>query len=558
LTLQFAAISAGLGLVLTVGVTTASGQVKPPGTVQPGQIERQFERLPEPGAKPGSIAIPTASQTPPSNAEGIRFVLNQLTVDGATVYTADKLRPLYANSLRKEVSLGDVYRIVDTITARYRNDGYILSQVIVPAQSVEDGSIRLQAVEGYVSEVRVEGGTAELRERVRPYGEKIRASRPLTAAVLERYVLLMNDLPGVQARAVLAPAQTPGAADLVLEVSRGRISAGFNVDNRGSESQGYQRLFADVDFNNLVGASRTELREVTTATPEMTYTAVAHDQFLGTFGGRVGVAGSYVYSRPQELSIVPLDLTTKSVTFSVTYTHPLIRSRARNLYLRGALSGFDSDSTIFNVADTTERIRAIRVGATFDAGDRFDGVNLADLEYSQGLQGLGASHNEDAFLSRSGRADFQKATLYAARIQVLPKNWQAVFGMNAQYAFTDLLSPELFSVGGEQFGRGYDPSQILNDHGAAVKLDLRYTHTWGGRRPTTIMPYAFVDYGQVWQRTPLAGQHASQSISSTGAGFRLQVGAHLSSFVEVAKPMNRIAGQDVDRTAKIYAGLSIQ
>ena len=146
-------------------------------------------------------------------------------------------------------------------------------------------------------------------------------------------------------------------------------------------------------------------------------------------------------------------------------------------------------------------------------------MNIADIEYSHGLKGLGASDNGDEYLSRpGGRSDFSKATLYAARIQSLPANWSVVVAANGQYAFTDLLAPELFSVGGEQFGRGYDASELLNDHGAALKIDLRYAHTWGGRRPVTLMPYIFGDAGRVWQRTPFAGGESQQTLSSAGGG----------------------------------------
>jgi len=554
---RFSAICAGSVIGLILSVTNVSGQVKPPGT-QPGQVERQFDKPPEPSAKPGSIAIPTAGQAPPPNAAGIKFVLNQLTIDGATVYPADKLRSLYASSLHREVSLADIYRIVEAVTARYRNDGYILSQVIVPAQSVENGAIRLQAIEGYIAEVRVEGATPELRERVRKYGEKIRKRRPLTAAVLERQVLLMNDLPGVVARAVLAPSQTPGASDLVLQIARHRVAGGISSDNRGSVAQGQQRVFADIEFQNVIGASRTDLRSVTTGTPELNYVALMHEQVLGSHGGSLGVFGSYVYSKPQELSVVPLDLITKSGTATLTYTHPLIRRRARNLYLHGTLSSFESSSTVFDVADTTERIRDVRLGFTYDFGDGIGGVNIADIEYSQGLQGLGASTNDDAYLSRpNGRADFQRALLYAARVQALPANFSMMIATNAQYAFTDLLAPQLFAFGGELFGRGYDPSQLLNDHGVAAKLDLRYTRTWGGQRQTTLMPYGFFDAGRVWQRTPLPGIEASQTATTAGFGLRLQVGIRLSGFVEFAKPLDAPAGMDINRAGKVYGGISI-
>jgi len=546
-----------LGLILAV--SNASAQPRPPGTVQPGQIERQFERPPEPTSKAGTITIPEGTQKAPPNADGISFVLNQLTLDGVTVYRPDSLRSIYASDLGKQVTLAEIYRVVDALTARYRNDGYILSQVIVPAQSVENGSIRLQAVEGYISDVRVEGGPDALRARVRRYGEHIRASRPLTAGALERYVLLLNDLPGIQARAVLAPGSTPGSASLVLQVAERRYTAGASADNYGSKAQGRQRVFGDVDMHSLFGgASLTELRGVSTLDHELVYAAAAHDQFLGTHGGKLSATGSYVFSQPQELSIIPLNLTTKSGTGSLTYTYPLARRRSRNIYLRGSFTAFDSTSTIFDVKDTQDRIRAARLGVTYDAGDGLGGVNVVDAEFSQGIAGLGASINGDEYLSRpNGRSDFRRAAMYAARQQSLPSNWSAFIALNAQYAFTDLLAPELFSFGGELFGRGYDPSELLNDHGAALKVDLRYTHTLTGRA-TALIPYGFVDGGRVWQRTPLAGLDDSQSAASAGAGFRVASGTQFSSFIEFAKPLTRIVGQEGNKGARIFAGVSIQ
>lgn len=550
------------GAALLAGVmlmpTQATAQPRP-GTVQPGQVERQFERPPDPSSRPGAITIPSGGQQAPANADAIRFVLNQITLEGVTVYKGDTLQKLYAASLLKEVTLADIYRIVDTLTAKYRNDGYILSQVIVPAQAVDNGVVRLQAIEGFVGNVRIEGGSAAMNERARAYGEHIKASKPLRAGDLERYVLLLNDIPGVQARAVLAPGSVPGSADLVLQLTQRRINAGASTDSRGSRAQGRSRTFGNVALHSLLGASETEIRAVTTGTPELFYLNANHEQLVGSQGTRIGVSGSYVYSQPEELSFIPLELTTKSQTYSINFLHPLVRSRSTNLNVRATLSSFDSTSTVFGVEDTTDRIRAVRVGLTYDTSDRLGGINIADVEFSQGLRGLGASTNGDRFLSRSsGRSDFRKSTLYAARLQALPANFSILAGVSGQYAFTDLLAPELFSWGGEQFGRGYDFAEILNDHGAAVKVDLRYTFTTGTRRPTSFIPYGFYDRGQVWQRTAIAGIERSQSASSAGVGLRLNIGSSISSFVEYAKPLDKIIGQENNRDPRVYAGFSIQ
>jgi hemolysin activation/secretion protein len=535
-----------------------SAQVRP-GTTQPGQVERQLKKPPEPTAKPGAIAIPEAGREKPPNADSIRFVLNRLTVEESTVYRPETLQPLYAQYVGTEVTLAQIYGIVDALTARYRNDGYILSQVIVPAQSVEDGAVRLQAIEGYLDEVRVEGATAALRDRARKYADRLKHQRPLTAGTLERNVLLLNDLPGVEARAVLAPGSAPGAAQLVLQLTERRYEASASSDTRGSRAQGRQRIFADVDRHNLFGgASITELRQVTTFTPELTYVGAAHDQFIGTNGGSISIAGTYTYSRPQELLIIPLELTTKTTTLTLSYSQPILRSRGANLYVRGSFSLFDSTSEVFAVKDTTDRLRPARVGLTYDVADGLGGVNVADLEYSQGIDGLGASSKDDPYLSRpGGRPDFQKVAFYGARFQTLPAGWSIGVAGAAQYAFTDLLSPELFSVGGEQFGRAYDPSELLGDHGVALRIDLGHTHIWRGRHPTSLMPYVFADAGRVWARTSFPGVESSQTATSAGAGLRLNIGAQMGGFVEVAKPLNRIVVQERSRDLRVFAGLSI-
>jgi hypothetical protein len=70
-----------LSVVLAFADAAAQQQQERPGTVQPGQIERQLEKPPEPTVQPGAISIPESGQTPPSNAAEITFVLKQLTID---------------------------------------------------------------------------------------------------------------------------------------------------------------------------------------------------------------------------------------------------------------------------------------------------------------------------------------------------------------------------------------------------------------------------------------------------------------------------------------------
>jgi hemolysin activation/secretion protein len=542
-------------------LTWNSGSAQTPGQVQPGQIERQLQRPPEPRTQPGPFQAPFPAQTVPANADAVKFTLLEGTVAGATVYGEEALRAYFQPHLNREVSLADVYEIAHKLTIRYRTDGYILSQVIVPEQEVKGGRIRLQAVEGYVADIRIDSGHPPVPPLVQAYADQIKAARPLTAAALERYMLLMNDLPGAFARATLVPAQAEqGAADLVVEFSQRPVAGGLTVDNRGSKALGPVRWWADADLNSVFGLQeRTGVKVVTTANRELDYVVLSHDEQIGKEGGKLGLALSYVRSKPDEgQTFIPLNLETASNSGSATFSYPVIRSRRQNLYLRAGFSSYNGYTELFGMHETQDHIRALRLGATYDLADALRGVNIVDVEIGQGLRAFGASRAGDPQLSRTeGKPDFTKVSLYAARLQSLSPSWSVLAAINAQYAFSDLLAPELYSFGGEQFGRGYDPSELVGDHGAAMKLELRYSGTTADPQLLSYTAYGFYDAGFVRQRTP-AGLAASESASSAGIGVRLSLGRYVSAFAEVAKPLTKVVAAEGDRNPRFYAGLAVR
>lgn len=532
-----------------------------PGTVQPGQIEQQFRPEPKPQAdQTRKIAVPAPEQPMPANAAEIRFKLDRLVIEGATVYPESALLPYYRGLVGREVSLSQIYKVAAALTSRYRNDGYILSQVVVPAQSIEDGTVRLKAVEGYVDKIIIDGAGGDFRNLVQRYGEKIKKSRPLKNEDLERYMLLINDLPGAFAQATLKPSQTtPGASDLIIQFSQRKVQGGAGLDNRGGESLGPLRISVDAALNSVLGLQEnTSARYVTSGDNKMNFLMISHEELIGTEGGKLNLSASGVNSTPKEMSFIPLNLETTSRTGSAMYTYPLLRSRSENLSVRFGGYAHQGKTDIFGQEDTKDDIRALKLGASYDRADAWYGTNLLDIELGRGISGLGSSKNGDPDLSRpNGKVDFTKATLYAARVQTIYKQWSVMAAVNAQYAFTDLLSSELFSFGGEYFGRGYDPSELVGDTGAAGKVELRYTESPPAPWPFTYTGYVFYDVGIVHQRSA-GGLAANDSGASAGFGVRLQITRYLSGFGEFAKPLTREVAAEGNRDPRAYAGFSIR
>lgn len=184
----------------------------------PADISRQpqnAERPPEmPALQPSPVQPSGApSMAIPPGAEHMMLTLAALQVDGVTAYSPEELSGLWRNDIGKAVSILHLYEIAAAITARYRSDGYALSRAYIPAQEIENGVAHIAVVEGYIGDVRFDGEMPKshlLKEAYR----RLTSERPMNIKTLERQMLLLNDLPGIDFKAVLKPLheETPAPA----------------------------------------------------------------------------------------------------------------------------------------------------------------------------------------------------------------------------------------------------------------------------------------------------------------------------------------------------------
>jgi len=493
-----------------------------------------------------------------------RFVLRSVRVDDAKVYSAEELRKPFAPLIGQEIAVARVFEIANELTARYRRDGYILSQVVVPEQDLSDGNVRLVAVEGFIDAVQVRGERSTDDAVVASHVKTLQAARPLTSAVLERELLLMNDLGQSSARGTLAPSvQTPGAADLVVDLARDRAAISLGTNNRNSRSLGPRRVTLDVQYYGALASwDHISLQGGSSLNDELSYAGLGYGGLLGHSGAQWNVGVTGVRSRPGQAANLPDDsaLKTESVSGVAQVSYPLLRSRSRNLYARASLTSFDGQSELLLEPLSDDRIRAVRIGLAFDAADRGNGIDTLDVEVSQGFNSFGARETgtPDKPLSRlNGETKFTKLSVYAARLQSFGADWSGLLAITGQRAFTTLLAPELFAFGGELFGRGYDAAELVGDSGVAAKLELRYSVPIP-QLAGIGTPYAFYDWGRVERRDPI-NEASSAKASSWGAGVRFSgVHSRVQSFVEYAVPIDLYVAAEGNRDARVFAGLQIQ
>ncbi len=527
-----------LSILFVFASFTGLAQNPPVDIPDPSKLEDQFKERSLPQSKL-IIQTPEKREGGLGPDENIRFMLHSIQIAGGTVFSEAELKKFYISDLEHEISVGRIFDIAAELTAHYRNQGYILSRVVVPAQEVKNGEITLVAVEGYIENVSVEGDNIPTKRLLARLAGKIKGSKPLKASELERYLLLANDVPGVTATAVLKASETPGATDLAVVVTYDKSDVFASANNRGSRFNGPLQIQAGVQVNSVAGGpSRTGLRLVSSSqTREFKLLELSHQHFVSSEGTFLSFVGRRTFSRPGA-SLRELDIESNSASARFAVQHPLIRSRAKSLYVRAGLSVRNTSTEILDTAFSEDRVRVAHIGATYDFVDSLDGINLLDIEVSQGLDVFNATRTRSSTQSRAdAETKFLKVNGSVMRLQRLASGVSLLADVAGQFTNDGLVASEEFALGGTQYGRAFDPSEITGDRGIAGRMELRYDDVLPGTPIERYQAYIFADYGRVWNR--IDGRYQSVDIGSAGGGLRITLNKNVSAYFELAAPIEK-------------------
>lgn len=575
-----AGLLALLGCVWGAPVWGAA-EIAVPDTLVPGRQREQEVLPPAPKASPKAAPSLVPEALAPAAAKDVFLTLAEVRVEGATVFPAGTFDDLWIGEIGNKIPLTRVFEIAQKITELYAQKGYALSYAMVPVQKIEDGKVTIRVIEGYVDRIVFtgdktdglfalygDGPKSEGPSVAEDMANRILASRPLTNAALERYLLLLNDLPGVKAAASFAPASdVPDASVLTIDVKRQPISARASLDNRASRDMRRWTEGGSATLNGLFNGTDA-------------LTVAAHcgldchiysdwyangSSFVGTDGLQVNLGGAGSTSYPPTTFYKTLDFQGQDSSFFAGAAYPLIRSRQDNVTLGGTMTLHDSETKTFAGALTRDKVRTLEAYGSWDFADITQASSLIRLGVTQGLPGLGATADDDPLRSRAnGTADFTNVTLRAVRNQPLGAfaadagAWSLYTDLLAQIAATGpLLSAARCSYGGASFGRGYDGGALAGDHCLMGLAELRRDDRLFDLVP--LQSYAFIDGGGVWQRGPLlSDEQRSLGAASTGFGVRLGSTDWAQSDFQIAFPLRRTLAESQKAGPRLFLSVSLK
>lgn len=491
---QLGAVAFGFTVVLPI---TADAQTRP----DPASLVQDRERLLAPPQDRPSPEAVQADVQPTFDETGPHITVTQVTFSGLADLLSKADRDELALSARgQRLGFRGLRALAEDTTRRLQRQGNLLAQAILPPQDVTDGQVEIHISEGVLDEAEIRRGTAtriredHLRARLDPL-----LGRPgLRERDVETAILLINDLPGVEARARLGQGRATGTARLTVEVDQAPPAAVvLTLDNFGTPSTGQSQAGTRLSLRDLSGhgeqwdvdllTSRgTQLGRVAlrlpVASPRLRLTldaAALRYRNIDTAGVAAGLHGS-----------------THDISSGLEYD--LQRSRATNLRisLRAGLKAQRDDSAAGRLQDKRTRTLSIRLSG--DRRWRARGFSYWDAGVTFGRLDLSRVPGALAVDAATGRThgSFARLNVTFGHLHPLSRETDLLLVVSGQRGNRNLDSTEKFALGGPFGLRAWPVGEAKGDSGVLATLELRHRPArWQGAGQLELA--AFVDAGRI-------------------------------------------------------------
>lgn len=543
----------GILFLVLVLLASVSGAQERMGDVLKSFEEKKVLKYEEPATSVIEDQQKKKAGMPTADAK--KVVVHKVQVDGNVV--ADGIQLLDDNQLSaivspyegRELSLAEIYEVSDKITAACRAAGYLLAYSYVPAQTISEGVVNVNIVVGKVGNIDVVGNKHYKSSFVKKFLAKAQKD-PLREKDIERALVLLNEYPELQVKAVLKAGDEPGTTDVVATVTDGvpvKFSAFY--DNYGSKHTSQDRFGINFSLGNVFfGGDSFKLTGITAVNPlsisDLSYARVDYSFLASSCGARVG--GYYTNSMfLNEHQFAPLVVDGRADVGGLYLSYPIVKTRTSSLTANLAFDVKNfSNYVTNNLAIHKNNLRIARLNFEYDFHDRFSGRNYIKFGVDQGFSGFleGSKNGEYNTLPYDPKFDFTKLNIDLVRLQKLPGYNTLSLSFSSQFTDHVLPSPEQITIGGAHTVRGYQLSDQYGDKGFFATAEFLLSPFFPERQVMnrklgdSFKLALFTDYGDVRKVKPVPNEVTPDYLSSIGAGIRLYLGEWLSVKYDFAIP----------------------
>ena len=455
--------------------------------------------------------------------------LKSITVTGNKKFSDAKISAFFDNLLGKNVTFSDLVNASLRAQSLYRENGFITTRVLIPKQDFLSGNIRIAIIESYLEDIVIKGGSKETQDYIKYITSDIlnenKKNKIFKFDDLERKLLLIKKSNIGKLTSTLSKGSKLGTSLLTINIDPYPLS---------------KSVFSDTDISNNLGdyvvgfkssyttKNKRPLKIGTSAKyafphPDGLTSGIIYLEKPIAKNG-LSINSLYAYSITKTKDLFPLTAgdsinrgTSEYISLGISYPFVLKRNTEIGMDISTTIQNSHQDLYQDNIKSnnvSTDRIRAVRLGLNARKSLKRS-YNTARLSISQGFEGWGDTLTADQQKSNlDSKANFSTYKLDLSRQQYIGNSGLTMeIKASGQLASAALPTPEKFSFGGPDYGRGFANSHIFGDAGWSSSVQL--TKNIYSKNGKTVNPFAWYDYGST---DDLTGETREKSASTYGIG----------------------------------------
>ena len=488
-----------------------------------------------------STGVETGEETgEKKETDSVRFQLKKVTADASDLLTQEEIQAAAAPYIGKEITLQDLYGIVEKINALYSEKGYVTCRAYLAPQTIRQGAVHISLMEGKTGKVDIRGNRTTREDYIR---DRLDLKEGETANIshINKKLLRFNATNDVQLRISMKAGETYGTTDYVITAAEPQqYIFGLFSDNAGSKTSGLYRGGVFWQDKSLTG-NRDSLMMTSVFSKGTKSFGASYSSPINTSGTKLGVNYStnsvHIIDGPLE----PLDVRGHSYAYSFSLTQPLVTSEKVKSEI-GLDYGYQNSKTDFMrmpwVDDT------VRGASLF-----FDQINYGrtTIFYQRHAYRFGNYNNNISdTMDRFGK--YVMNMLYQ---RVFSAGQTLIVRAEGQLSSSNYLpSAEQFYIGGMYSVRGYTESLLGGDSG--VSGSIEYSLPMSPDKMTSA--YFFLDAGRVWG----ANVWGDESLAGAGFGIKSTIGDHVSLNIGMGFPLINKVNEEEQSHARVHFSLNSQ
>lgn len=470
--------------------------------------------------------------------------IHQIVIQGNEEIATPVLNNIIEPYIGMTITLAELQQVTQKITDYYHEQGYIYSRAYLPAQTLEQGVVKIAILEAKYDQIHIENQSDLSDSLIQSILHPLQSGDIVSAGILQQQLMILNGLNGVKTRNVLSAGRHLGTSDLTVLIENDQKTTSYvGLDNFGNEYTKEWRLNAGIAVRNLLGLG-DEFSLNAMSSGELNYGRLGYEATVNGSGTRLGASYSDLdYNLIKEYK--DLDANGRARQASTWISQPVLLNNKTEVVLV-AQYDFKWLEDDIQVADLY-RHRDIHVGQislNTSHKDNFSGGGLTKFGVSTDF-GYVSFKNANAkaidLATAHTQGAFTTAAFSLSRLQNLGKSSTQLYTeFKAQFSPDNLDSAQQFTVGGVSGIAGYKNSTLSGSSGYYALAELKQNLYSSANHQ--VMGKVYIDTTKVKRQATtwdgLSGDN-QEKIHSTGFGMNWVNSSKWSASLLVGFPIGK-------------------